>query len=129
MTRQTKQQQLPWVSLNLDQPLLLATAPPAVALADDATETGAPPEAPVRRNPELLSQSAKVEQMIFETAQQLRMPAMRDLALEDSLKSFERGVELTRICQKALADAEQKVRILTEKSVDAELQPFSSDDR
>jgi exodeoxyribonuclease VII small subunit len=52
-----------------------------------------------------------------------------DLSLEESLKSFERGVELTRICQKALADAEQKVRILTEKSPDAELQPFSRDER
>ena len=51
-----------------------------------------------------------------------------DLTLEQSLQSFERGVELTRICQKALADAEQKVRILTEKSVEAELEPFESDD-
>ncbi|MGD2082838.1 MAG: exodeoxyribonuclease VII small subunit [Chromatiales bacterium] len=51
-----------------------------------------------------------------------------DLSLEESLKSFERGVELTRICQRALADAEQKVRILTEKSAEAELEPFDSDD-
>ena len=32
--------------------------------------------------------------------------------LEDSLKSFERGVELTRTCQKALDEAELKVKIL-----------------
>jgi len=36
-----------------------------------------------------------------------------DHSLEDSLKDFERGVELTRICQKALAEAEQKVQILS----------------
>ena len=39
-----------------------------------------------------------------------------DLALEDSLKSFERGVKLTRQCQKALKEAEQRVKILTEKN-------------
>jgi exodeoxyribonuclease VII small subunit len=31
-----------------------------------------------------------------------------DLPLEESLRSFERGVELTRACQAALARAEQK---------------------
>ena len=38
-----------------------------------------------------------------------------DISLEDSLKKFERGIELTRTCQKALQDAEQKVRMLVEK--------------
>jgi exodeoxyribonuclease VII small subunit len=33
-----------------------------------------------------------------------------DLPLEESLKQFERGVELTRTCQAALKQAEQKVR-------------------
>ena len=32
-----------------------------------------------------------------------------DLPLEESLKQFERGVELTRTCQAALKQAEQKV--------------------
>ena len=36
-----------------------------------------------------------------------------ELSLEESLKDFERGVALTRNCQKALVDAEQKVRLLT----------------
>lgn len=35
-----------------------------------------------------------------------------DMSLEDSLKYFERGVALTRSCQKALAEAEQKVQVL-----------------
>lgn len=37
-------------------------------------------------------------------------------SLEDSLKDFERGIELTRSCQTALAEAEQKVQILLEKN-------------
>ncbi len=35
-----------------------------------------------------------------------------ELSLEESLRQFERGVELTRSCQKALRDAEQKISIL-----------------
>jgi exodeoxyribonuclease VII small subunit len=35
-----------------------------------------------------------------------------ELPLEESLRQFERGVALTRVCQKALAQAEQKVRVL-----------------
>ncbi len=50
-----------------------------------------------------------------------------DLSLEDSLKSFERGVELTRTCQQALKDAEQKIQILSSPDVAAELESFDSD--
>lgn len=50
-----------------------------------------------------------------------------DLSLDESLKQFERGVQLTRTCQTALKDAEQKVQILLEKDGQAELEPFQSD--
>ena len=50
-----------------------------------------------------------------------------ELSLEQSLKDFERGVELTRFCQTSLKEAEQKVRILTEKSGKSELEPFEED--
>jgi exodeoxyribonuclease VII small subunit len=36
-----------------------------------------------------------------------------ELSLEDSLREFERGVQLTRACQEQLKAAEQRVRILT----------------
>lgn len=35
-----------------------------------------------------------------------------DLSLEDSLKEFERGVQLTRQCQEALTAAEHRVKLL-----------------
>jgi exodeoxyribonuclease VII small subunit len=38
-----------------------------------------------------------------------------DISLEESLKKFERGIELTRTCQQALQEAEQKVQMLIEK--------------
>jgi len=36
-----------------------------------------------------------------------------DLSLEDSLKYFEQGVQLTRQCQSALNQAEQKISLLS----------------
>ena len=51
-----------------------------------------------------------------------------DMSLEDSLKQFERGVSLTRSCQKALADAEQKVQILLKNAGKDELTTFTDDE-
>jgi exodeoxyribonuclease VII small subunit len=51
-----------------------------------------------------------------------------ELSLDDSLKAFEEGVRLTRLCQQSLREAEQKVMILTEKTADAELEPFAGDE-
>jgi len=39
-----------------------------------------------------------------------------DLPLEQSLAEFERGIVLTRNCQAALKDAEQKVEILLKRT-------------
>jgi len=39
-----------------------------------------------------------------------------ELSLEESLRQFERGVVLTRSCQKALRQAEQKIRVLGKDS-------------
>lgn len=50
-----------------------------------------------------------------------------DISLENSLSSFERGVELTRTCQKALMDAEQKVQILTESAKGDVVEGFQSE--
>lgn len=47
-----------------------------------------------------------------------------DLSLEDSLKTFEEGIKLTRECQQALKDAEQKVKTLALKDDGAQEAPF-----
>jgi exodeoxyribonuclease VII small subunit len=46
-----------------------------------------------------------------------------DLSLDQSLKQFEKGVKLSRECQVALTDAEQKVQML----VDSELRDVDPD--
>jgi len=38
------------------------------------------------------------------------------LSLEDSLKAFESGIKITRECQQALKEAEQKVEFLSRDS-------------
>ena len=50
-----------------------------------------------------------------------------DLSLDESLKCFERGVQLTRSCQQALQDAEQKVELLLKKNDREEVVPFDSE--
>lgn len=47
-----------------------------------------------------------------------------DLSLEESMKHFEKGVALTRLCQSALEQAEQKVALLSTKDGDDSEQPF-----
>lgn len=51
-----------------------------------------------------------------------------DISLEDSLKKFERGIELTRSCQKALQEAEQKVKMLVEKNSGDKLVDVETDE-
>ena len=51
-----------------------------------------------------------------------------DLPLEESLAAFERGVMLTRVCQTALKEAEQKVEILLKKSGEPALENFAADE-
>jgi exodeoxyribonuclease VII small subunit len=51
-----------------------------------------------------------------------------ELSLEESLKTYERGIELSRACQKSLDAAEQRIRILSEKDGEAEARSFQPDD-
>ena len=50
-----------------------------------------------------------------------------ELSLEESLQHFERGIQLTRSCQQALQDAEQKVELLLKKNDREEVVPFDSE--
>lgn len=50
-----------------------------------------------------------------------------DLALEDSLKHFERGISLAREGQVKLTQAEQRVSVLLEKDDNAPLSEFQNE--
>ena len=68
------------------------------------------------------------EKSLQELEQLVEKMEKGDLSLEDSLKHFERGISLTRSCQKALAEAEQKVQILLGEGKTDVLDSFEQDD-
>jgi exodeoxyribonuclease VII small subunit len=49
-----------------------------------------------------------------------------ELSLDDSLKSFERGIGLYRHCQTALEQAELRVRLLLDPEAPDTAEPFDS---
>ena len=51
-----------------------------------------------------------------------------DLPLEKAMKKFEEGIKLTRNCQTALKDAEQKVEILLKSAGGESLEDFEVED-
>jgi len=80
----------------------------------------------------LLMPRKKSNEIDFETALaelESLVASMEDgeLPLEEALKQFERGVTLTRQCQQALKQAEQKVDILMEKAGAVDTEPFAPD--
>ena len=51
-----------------------------------------------------------------------------DLPLEKAMKKFEEGIKLTRSCQVALKEAEQKVEILLKSAGDEGLERFDTEE-
>tara|TARA_B100001142_G_C14098977_1_gene564428 strand:+ start:132 stop:377 length:246 start_codon:yes stop_codon:yes gene_type:complete len=72
--------------------------------------------------------SINFEKSLIELEKLIKIMEKGDLSLEDSLKHFERGISLTRTCQQALSEAEQKVSVLLEKSKNAKLESFNQND-
>jgi exodeoxyribonuclease VII small subunit len=72
-----------------------------------------------------LDKPFKFEEALAELNQLVNTMESGDISLEDSLKHFERGIQLTRQCQKALEEAQQKISILSEKE---NLEPYTPQD-
>ena len=63
-----------------------------------------------------VKKSYPFEQSLEKLEQLVERMEEGDLSLEDSLKTFEEGIKLTRQCQQALVKAEQKVKLLIEEN-------------
>lgn len=74
------------------------------------------------------SEPFNFEAALAELEQLVEQMEQGELPLEQSLKSFERGVALTRQCQQALQAAEHKVQILLEKDGKAAVEDFNRDE-
>jgi exodeoxyribonuclease VII small subunit len=70
--------------------------------------------------PAQTGQIAEFEQSLDELEQLVAKMEQGDQSLDDSLKSFERGIALFRNCQSALEQAELRVKLLSD--------PHSPDD-
>lgn len=68
------------------------------------------------------------EQALSELENLVEKMEKGELSLEEAMADFQRGVELSRTCQKTLKAAEQKVRILMEQGDKGQLAPFDTDE-
>jgi len=68
------------------------------------------------------------EQSLTELESLVQKLEAGDVPLEEALKTFERGVALTRQCQTALRTAQQKVEVLLTKNGAETLEPFDDDE-
>lgn len=50
-----------------------------------------------------------------------------DLSLEDSLKAFEEGIKLSRLCAKKLDESERRVEVLLKQEGELTTGPFSEE--
>ena len=72
-----------------------------------------------------MAPTVKFETAVEKLEQIVRKLEGGDLTLEESLKAFEEGIGLSRICEKLLQEAKGKVEKLVKKeSGKIEIQPF-----
>lgn len=71
---------------------------------------------------------AQFEQSLNELEALVTKMENGELSLDESLRSFERGVALYRSCQNALAEADARVKLLADPEHPESAQPFAADD-
>lgn len=76
--------------------------------------------------PAQASDSPDFERALSELERLVERLERGDLPLEEALKTFERGVELTRHCQSSLKAAQQKVEILLKRGSQHAIEPFAA---
>jgi exodeoxyribonuclease VII small subunit len=73
------------------------------------------------------SKPADFEQALAELESLVEQLEKGDLPLEEALRTFERGVVLTRHCQASLTAAQQKVEILLKRGGQSDVSPFEEE--
>lgn len=75
------------------------------------------------------NQIARFEQSLNELEELVARMEGGEQSLDESLKSFERGIALFRNCQGALEQAEMRVRLLLDPEAPDDAEPFETDAR
>jgi exodeoxyribonuclease VII small subunit len=63
-----------------------------------------------------MSQTQTFERNLEQLSSIIEKMEQQDVGLEESLKLYEQGIQLTRKCQKIIDDAEQKIQQLMEQN-------------
>lgn len=69
----------------------------------------------------------KFEEALGRLEEIVRKMEAGDMTLEESLKAFEEGIKLARLCAKKLDDAERRVDILIKQEDGMVLKPFQTE--
>jgi exodeoxyribonuclease VII small subunit len=77
--------------------------------------------------PAATNEVAEFEKSLDELETLVARMEQGDLSLDDSLKSFERGIALYRSCRSALEQAELRVRLLSDPAAPDAAEPFDHD--
>lgn len=80
---------------------------------------------PIAIMPKKAEQPASFESSLQQLEQIVSRLESGDLPLEEALNEFERGVQLARVGQQKLQQAEQRVQILLNDDKEAGLAPFT----
>ena len=83
---------------------------------------------PDKKDPRENQKSPDFEQSLAELETLVAKLEQGDVPLEDALKTFERGVALTRQCQSALRAAQQKVEVLLARNGEETIESFADDE-
>jgi exodeoxyribonuclease VII small subunit len=83
---------------------------------------------PHKKDPIENQKSPDFEQSLAELETLVAKLEQGDVPLEDALKTFERGVALTRQCQSALRAAQQKVEVLLARNGEETIESFADDE-
>jgi exodeoxyribonuclease VII small subunit len=69
----------------------------------------------------------KFEDTLRKLEDLLRKMEVGDMSLEDSLKAFEEGIRLSRLCTERLDEAERRVEILLKEEGKTAIQHFAGE--
>ena len=82
----------------------------------------------MKSKPQKTDKAPDFEQSLGELEALVTKLEQGDVPLEDALRTFERGVALTRQCQTALRTAQQKVELLLARNGTEEVVDFADED-
>jgi exodeoxyribonuclease VII small subunit len=71
----------------------------------------------------------KFEEALERLEEIVRRMDTGEMTLEESLKAFEEGIKLSRLCAKKLDEADRRVELLLRAEGELETKPFAGEER